>query len=61
MRVKIETVSALDVTTKTPNSFETTAPSTSLCPTGPLSAAITVPFASKVRSNGVATFGFQVS
>jgi hypothetical protein len=61
MRVKIETVSALEVTTKTPNSFETRAPSTSLCPAGPLSAAVMVPFESKVRINGVGLFGFQFS
>ena len=48
MRVKIETVSALEVTTKTPNSFETRAPSTSLCPAGALSAAVMVPFEDRI-------------
>jgi hypothetical protein len=61
MRVKIETVSALDVTTKRPNSFESTAPSTSFSPAGPLLAAMTLPFVSKVKIKGVATLGFQLS
>jgi hypothetical protein len=61
MRVKIETDSALDVTTKTPNSLERSAPITSLCPTGPLSAAMMLPFESKLRINGVGAFGFQLS
>ena len=60
MRVKIETDSALDVTTKSPNSLETRAPSTSFCPNGPLSAAMMVPFASKVKSKGVGLLGFQL-
>ena len=59
MRVKIETDSALEVTTKTPNSLETRAPSTSFCPTGPLSAAMMAPFESKVKSKGVGALGFQ--
>ena len=42
MRVKIETDSALDVTTKSPNSLERSTPSTSFCPTGPVSAAAVI-------------------
>ena len=58
-RVKIETDSALKVRAKTPISLEMISPSTSFCPTGPLSAAVTTPLESKVSNSGVGVFGFQ--
>jgi hypothetical protein len=61
MRVKIETAAALDVTTKTPNSLDMRAPSTSFCPTGPLAAPVRAPLASKLKSKGVGLLGFQLS
>ena len=59
--VKIETDSALEVRAKTPNSFELSTEITSRCPTGPLSAAVMSPFASKDSSSGVGDFGAQVN
>jgi hypothetical protein len=61
LRIKIETASALDVTTSGPNSLDSRLPMTMRWSIGALSAADIAPFELKVMSNGVGVFGFQAS
>jgi hypothetical protein len=61
LRTKIETRSALDVTTTGPKSLDSRLPTSNPCPTGALSAAEMTPFELKVINRAVETFGFHAS
>jgi hypothetical protein len=61
LRIKIETLSALDVITSGPNSLDSRLPRSNRWPVGALSAAEIAPFELKEISKGVGTFGFHAS
>ena len=61
LRIKIETISALDVTTTGPKSLDSRLPTSKRCPAGALSAAEITPFELKVISKAVGVLGFHTS